>query len=110
MVYLEKEAIQELWGDKFSEFADNKRVKFTSDKIFVELKSPVVTLEESETKIVTINEPTIADLRNIDNAKGDVSKAAYLLSACAGIPMASVNKIKGSDFILLTTIISVFLA
>ena len=106
----DKQFITEHWGEEFVKFADNPKVNFTSESIQVTLKKEVKSLSGEMVKVVEIDEPDVGQLKAIDEAKGEMSKTAKLISTCTDIPGAALNSMKASDFMLLSNIISVFLS
>lgn len=108
--YLDRDMISEYWGEDFLPLAENHRVKFGMDSIFVTLKSPVKNVDGEETKVVELKEPTVAVMKSIDGAKGEVTKAAVLLASMSGVPNASFNTVKASDFMLLNKVVAAFLS
>ena len=104
----DKEAIVEAWGENFAEIADNPRIIFTDEAIFIKLKKPLKT-SDGETDMLRIEEPDVAQLRSMDAVKGDVGKTAVLLANIADMPEASANKVKASDFTLFNKVLGCFL-
>lgn len=112
-VYLDPEKVVEIWGDGFKPVATSPNVHFTETSVLVELKrtEPLTVLANGEkTKTLTFEEPDVNALKAMDNAKGEVSKVAALIKYCAGLPEASVNKIKASDFMVLSQVVAGFLS
>lgn len=110
MDFMNPKEVVEHWGPEFKKIATNPRVKFDQSFIYVELSRPIPTDEGDEVSILKIKEPMTEELMATDSGDGDVAKAAHLLRACAGIPFASVKKIRGRDFVLVQSVIGVFLA
>lgn len=108
--FLTDEQIREDWPPEFHGFIGNKRVKFlTTGEVQVELSNDVTTEKESYTKLVTIKDVTAGDLMACDSVKGDFAKGAAMISAAAGLPLASVKRLKGRDFMLLQKVANAFL-
>jgi hypothetical protein len=104
------EMIAANWGEGFRKFAKNPRIHFYPDRIEVDLKRSLMTLEGDQTSRITILEPLARDLKMMDRVEGDVTKAAALLSATVGIGDKQVDLIPASDFTLLQQVIGGFLA
>ena len=73
----------------------------------IKLKVPVQVEGEHVTEI-TLNEPTVKDLREMDHASGDVGRAAALIGSLAGWPPSSVNAIASGDFTAICEVMSGF--
>jgi hypothetical protein len=107
---LNREQIKEIWGDEFVSLADDKKIKLTDSEIVVELSSEIKTIEDSTaTKFLKIKEPSVAELRIMDTAKGEMSKSVALLGACAGLAEATINNLKTRDFMRIQKVILCFL-
>lgn len=104
------ELVREQWGEEFVPIADDPMIKFSDSEIVVQLKRPIKT-DEGETNEIRLREPTVKELKLTDMEKGEIAKSALLLKACGGgLPMASIETMKGSDFIRTQKVLSVFLA
>jgi hypothetical protein len=105
-----KETVVELWGEEFERLSENPRVVFLENEIRVRLEAEVKLASGETTKVLTLREPTVGDLKATDAVKGDVTKSAALLAACADLPDAVVSKMPGSDFVLVNKVIGAFLS
>jgi hypothetical protein len=105
-----KETVVELWGEEFERLSENPRVVFLENEIRVRLKAEVKLASGETTKVLTLREPTVGDLKATDAVKGDVTKSAALLASCADLPDAVVSKMPGSDFVLVNKVIGAFLS
>jgi hypothetical protein len=105
-----KETVVELWGEEFERLSENPRVVFLENEIRVRLKAEVKLASGETTKVLTLREPTVGDLKATDAVKGDVTKSAVLLASCADLPDAVVSKMLGSDFVLVNKVIGAFLS
>lgn len=107
------DSIVEIWGEGFREIHNHPQIKFTNENIYVELKRTpaLVSIESSEpTKVLKFDEPDIGILKSMDLAKGEISKAAILIQKCSNMPGASIDKIKGRDFIVISKVVGGFLS
>ena len=112
-IFLSESEIVEVWGEGFKDLANHPQVKFTQENVIVELKRTpaLITNESGEgTKVLKFEEPDVGVLKLMDTAKGDVGKAAALIQGCAGLPAASANKIKSSDFMVISQVVAGFLS
>lgn len=73
----------------------------------IKLNVPVQVEGEQVTEI-TLKAPTVRDLREMDNASGEVGRAAALIGALAGWPPSSVNALSSSDFTAICEVMSGF--
>ena len=73
----------------------------------IKLNVPVQVEGEQVTEI-TLSEPTVGDLRAMDQASGDVGRAAALIGSLAGWPPSSVNAISSGDFTAICEVMSGF--
>lgn len=101
--------VKELWGDEFVELCNHRKVTFTEDAIYVQLKQPVTSISGEKTDVVKISEPTVGELKVMDSVKGDMSKSAAFVETIVGITTADTNKMKAGDFILISKIVGCFL-
>lgn len=110
-IQLTESEIVELWGEGFRSLSNHPQIKFSQETVSVELKRSPALVQTSgeESKTIKLEEPTVETLKMMDLAKGDVGKVASLIQGCGGIPAASVNKIKASDFMLLSEVVAAFL-
>ncbi len=110
-IYLNKEEAIEVWGEGFEDLAANPQVKFTQENVQVTLKrsKDIVSSNGEKGNVIYFEEPDLATLKLMDTAKGEISKIAILIQACAGIPAASANKIKAADVMLLSKVVAGFL-
>jgi hypothetical protein len=107
---LTKEEILDVWGEPFLALCDNPRIGFTLDAILVELKkTPALkTIDGEETKVISITEPTFDQLKKIDLVKGDLEKSGVMVGLCGNLPNSQVNRIKTSDWMLLSRVVTCF--
>lgn len=111
--FLSEEEILEVWGDGFREIANHPQIKFTVDTVQVTLRKtpPLQNMDSPEpTKVLTFEEPDVGTLKRMDSAKGDIGKIAELIQGATGLPKASAEKIKSSDFIVLSKLVACFLS
>ena len=106
-VFLKPEDVAGVWGGDFAPLAHDPRVRFTDSEIEIKLSRPVLT-DSGETDRIYVHEPDVTDLKTTDGAQGEITKTAILLRVLAGIPQASVNKMRGRDFMLANKVITPF--
>jgi hypothetical protein len=106
---LNREQIKEIWGEEFLGLVNDKKIKITESAITVELSKSVKTIENGETKLLEIKEPSVSDLRAMDLVKGEMAKSVVLMGACAGLAEATINNLKTRDYMRVQKVISCFL-
>lgn len=104
------EQIVSEWGEEFRLFSKNRRVHFTGNEIYLDLKTSVKNLAGEDTMCIRIREPNVSELRMMDAVKGEVSKMSSMLEALIGISDAEMSKMKASDFVILSKVVGAFLA
>lgn len=67
------------------------------DKKEITLAHPIEANGET-VHVLTLARPRVKHLKAMDEATGDVEKAAMLIGALAGIPPASVDQMDAEDF------------
>lgn len=110
--FLPEDQVIEVWGEQFKELAVHPKVRFTESEVFIGLSKPIPAVDSGggTTDQIVLLEPNVGQLKMMDSAKGDVAKAAALIQSCSDLPAASVNKIKGRDFMLLNKVVAAFLS
>lgn len=73
----------------------------------VTLKHPIQANGEQLTAI-TFQRPLVKHLKVLDQAKGDVARAALLISELGQLPPSAVDQIDGEDFAALSEVIADF--
>ncbi len=112
--FLKPDQVLATWGEQWKDLASHPKVKFTDAEVYVHLSHKIPTTAndegDTETSQIVLTEPTVGQMKLIDSAKGDIAKAAMLVQQCGDLTAASVNKIKGRDFILLNKVVGAFLS
>ena len=108
-VLKDKEAITHRWGEAFEGLVDHKRIHFTDDAIFIDLKAEVTNLDLEVSKQLRIVEPTAKDLRAMDSEKGDIAKLIAILRSVANVTEKTIEGLAASDFLLIQKVITGFL-
>ena len=106
--YLTKESVLSQWGEEFKDFIDDPRVKFTQDHIEISLRFPISGPDGNITAI-NMAIPNAGMLKQLDDVKGDVTKALVLVRVCSGLPQATIDKIKAPDFTFIQKVAAAFL-
>lgn len=79
-----------------------------TDPSVVRLSTPITWGEEQITEL-RFREPTVADMKKTDRAKGDVEKTAILIAALSGIAPPAVDRLSAKDMQACGDVISRFL-
>lgn len=64
----------------------------------IALSSPI-KVDGEEVRTLTLKSPTVADLRVMDEGKGQIDQARRLIAALANVPPSSIDQMSGEDFL-----------
>ena len=80
----------------------------STDTTVVQLSRPIEWGGETITEL-SFREPTVADLKKTDRAKGEVEKTAILIAALGGIAPPAVDRLSAKDMQACGEVIARFL-
>lgn len=109
--YLSDEKVLQDFPQEFHQFIGNKDIRFlASGAVEIRISVPVVTEDSKEpTDLIVIHDITAGDLMAADAVVGEITKTAVTIGSAAGIPMASIKKMKGRDLMTLNRVHNAFL-
>jgi len=109
-VFLTPDEVIATWGKDFAPFTLDKNILFTANEIGFKLSRPMNVGEGKDISEIFVHDPIVSELKETDAVPGEIAKSAVLLRMLAGIPQASVNKMRGRDFLRINQVMSLFLA
>ena len=102
-----QQRVAEAWGEGFVRLADHPRVEFGEADIGVTLWKPIKVNGTDASKI-TIAEPTLEQLQQLDRAVGDMARTRRMLMQVAGLTEKEAGALGLRDVTLCGEIISAF--
>ncbi len=108
--FLNPDDVVNVWGPDFAPLTLDKNIRFTETEIAVKLSRPLKVGDGEPVSEIFVHEPNVSEMKQTDAAQGEISKAAILLRVLAEIPQASVNAMRGRDFIRVNQVLGLFLA
>lgn len=99
--------IAEMWGEGFAKLADHPRFDFGDGDIKVTLWRPI-KVGGSDTPKLTVGEPTLGQLQELDRAGGEMAKTRRLLMQVAGLTEKEAGALGLRDITLCGMLLEAF--
>lgn len=103
----QQKRIAEVWGEAFVRFADHPRIEFGDAAISVTLWKPIKVGGVDAPKL-SIGEPTLDQLQQLDRAAGEMAKARRMLMQVSGLTEKEAGAIGLRDVTLCGMILEAF--
>lgn len=103
----EVEAVVEQWGEGFRALASNPRLRFEGEEIAIVLWKPIKITGQDAAEL-KMREPTLNDLGQLDNLRGQMLQARRLVVACCAITDREAGAIGMRDMGLIALVAEAF--
>jgi hypothetical protein len=99
--------VAEMWGEGFVPLAEHPRIEFGEADIKVMLWKPI-KVGGTDVPVLSIAEPTLEQLQQLDKAQGEMAKTRRLLMQVGGLTEKEAGAIGLRDITLMGQLIEAF--